>query len=130
VCTPALWASLGEDLTNAPVLQAHTLSSPRGAQPAMTWASCCHITLRGTITSFNRQSMAIMAAAQGEGVAVVPYQMACDMVKRGALIQPVPESCPDQMSYYLVWSARHARAHVISMLSDWLSTELSTSLHP
>ncbi len=124
VCQPELWQTLGEELTHAPMLQAHTTSSPRGEQPVRTWAAHCHVALHGPVMDFNRQSMAVMAAVHGEGVAIVPFQMVRDVLTRGELIRPVALSCPDQMSYYLVWHPEHARPHVIEMLSAWLRAEL------
>ncbi len=122
VCSPELLERHGS-LTSMNVFQAYTSSTPRQVEPVLGWSKATGVNFRGERISFNRQSMAVLAALQGEGAAVVPYQLVRDELEDGRLVCPVEQGCKDEMSYYLVWNHRTSNASVLSVLSDWFINE-------
>ncbi|MEO1270997.1 MAG: LysR substrate-binding domain-containing protein [Myxococcota bacterium] len=125
VCAPEVWSveTSPEALRGLAVLEAYSPKSPRGEPPAAYWSRTTGVALGEHLLTFNRQSMAVAAAVEGQGVAIVPWQVARDALARGTLVQPVPHEAPDQMSYFLVWHPSRARPVAIDLLRSWLQTQ-------
>ncbi len=122
VCAPDLLDQ--QPLEEAPILQAYSPTSPRPDSPERLWARAHGPSLRGVVETFDRQSLALAAAVAGQGVAIVPWQMARDAVRSGLLRRPVPLEIPDPLSYYLVWDRDGAPTEVVDRLHGWLSAQM------
>lgn len=121
VCVPRL---LEEPLEALDVLQAYTASSPRSDEPAVLWAAAARVALTRERVTFNRQSTAVLAALQGEGVAIVPYQLVRDAIASKALSFYSNMSCVDELSYHLVWNPERVEASMLAAIDAWLREEL------
>lgn len=126
VCTPSLLEQTPDfDIEHALLLQAYTPSSPRPDSPIALWMAAQGLSHRGKSSTFERQSMAVIAASSGQGVAIVPSRMACVAMARGELVLADERSARDPLSYYLVWSPEHAPLEAIEMLHAWMIGALS-----
>jgi LysR family glycine cleavage system transcriptional activator len=126
VCAPSVWpegTSL-RHLRRLPVLQAYTAQSPRGESPRACWSQHTGVELGAQEITFNRQSMAVVAATEGQGVAIVPWQIARAALKRGALLRPVAHEAPDALSYYLVWRPERLAQSTRRLLVSWLRQQM------
>lgn len=126
VCAPSVWpanTSLRQ-LRRLPVLQAHTADSPRGEPPRDCWSRHTGMELGPQAITFNRQSMAVMAAVEGQGLAIVPWQIARAALERGELLRPTPAEAPDRLSYYLVWHPERLPQATRRLLTSWLRGQL------
>ncbi len=126
VCAP-LWGSSGDlhaQLRSSTVLEAFTPTSPRGAPPSRMWSEHTGIALKGPVVTFNRQSMAVEAAMEGQGVAIVPWQIARGALEKGTLRQPVTAWSPDPLSYHLVWHPSSVDGRKLEILRQWLAAEM------
>lgn len=122
VCSP----SVANSWRTAPVLQAYSDTSPRPAAPAELWARAFPNQLSREVVTFDRQSLAVVAASSDQGVAVVPRLLARDAIQRGELVQPTLDQLEDPLSYYLVWEPASADSMMIAMLSAWLSDQMQS----
>lgn len=120
VCVPDL---LGANLEDIELLQAYTPSSPRSNEPALLWAAAARVALTRDRITFNRQSTAVIAALQGEGVAIVPYQLVRDAIRARDLSLYSNASCVDELSYHLVWNSERVDASLLAAVDAWLCEE-------
>jgi len=128
VCTPSLLEQTPDfDIAHALLLQAYTPTSPRPDSPLSLWMNAQGLEHKGKSNTFERQSMAVIAASSGQGVAIVPSRMASVALARGELVLADERSARDPLSYYLVWSPEHAPLDAIEMLHGWMISVLSGS---
>ena len=126
VCAPSLLKQ-GVAIEQMTLLQAYSPSSPRPASPVELWTTAHGIELRGKISTFDRQSMALIAASNGQGVAILPSRMASAAMARGELVSADAREVADPLSYHLVWDPEHAILEVIEALHAWLISALKRS---
>lgn len=77
--------------------------------------------------SFENSSLAIQAAVDGVGVAVVQCEYVKDQIKVGTLVAPFEQIARSDVGYHLVWSrTRDARPPLDSFLK-WVQKELGVA---
>lgn len=76
---------------------------------------------------FNQMSMAIAAAAQGQGVALSSLAIAADDLASGRLIAPFPTSVPTPFGYYFLCRPEDAATPRIKALREFLVAEAALS---
>lgn len=77
--------------------------------------------------SFENSSLAIQAAVDGVGVAVVQCEYVKDQIKMGTLVAPFEQIARSDVGYHLVWSrTRDARPPLDSFLK-WVQKELGVA---
>ena len=76
---------------------------------------------------FNQMSMAIAAAAQGQGVALTSFAIAADELAAGRLVQPFKTSVSTPFGYYFVCRPDDASSPRIKALREFLSEEAALS---
>jgi len=76
---------------------------------------------------FNQMSMAIHAAAQGQGVALASLAVAADDLAAGRLIAPFTTSVRTPFGYYLLCRPDQAASPRIAALRDFLVAEAAKS---
>jgi LysR family glycine cleavage system transcriptional activator len=76
---------------------------------------------------FGRMSMAIHAAAQGQGIALSSLAIAADELAAGRLIVPFATSVPTPFGYYFLCRPSQAASPRIAALRDFLVAEAALS---
>jgi LysR family glycine cleavage system transcriptional activator len=134
VCAPAL--AHGEHPIRTPQdLKHHTLLHLDAKPSDSTWptwsdwlkaAGAAEVeTTRGVW--FYQMSMAIHAAAQGQGVALTSLAIAADELASGRLIAPFTMSVPTPFGYYFLCRPDQAASPRIAALRDFLVAEAALS---
>lgn len=133
VCSPVLLA--GENPLNRPRdLRHHTLLHVDWKEAEASWrmwllaADLHHIDpTRGPL--FNMEAMAVQAALDGQGVALVGKKLVEDHLASGRLICPFDEnlSKPLAFSYYLLSALDSVGQPKIEAFRNWLLKEVSVS---
>ncbi len=134
VCSPAL--ALGERPLLAPQdLRRHTLlhlewNPSFSSWPS--WADWLKAAGAGDVDAsrgvfFNQMSMAIAAAAQGQGVALSSLAIAADDLASGRLVAPFATSVPTPFGYYFLCRPADAETPRIKALREFLVAEAALS---
>ncbi|MBV8472152.1 MAG: LysR family transcriptional regulator [Hyphomicrobiales bacterium] len=76
---------------------------------------------------FNQMSMAIAAAAQGQGIALSSLAIAADDLASGRLVAPFATSVPTPFGYYFLCRPEEAEAPRIKALREFLVAEAALS---
>ncbi len=76
---------------------------------------------------FNQMSMAIAAAAQGQGIALSSLAIAADDLASGRLVAPFTTSVPTPFGYYFLCRPEEAEAPRIRALREFLVAEAALS---
>jgi LysR family glycine cleavage system transcriptional activator len=134
VCAPAL-ARGAHPIVRPQDLKDHTLLHLDWNPSSSTWpawsdwlkaAGASEVeTSRGVW--FNHMSMAIHAAAQGQGVALASLAIAADEIAAGRLIAPFTTSVHTPFGYYFLCRPDHAASPRIAALRDFLVAEAALS---
>jgi len=74
--------------------------------------------------SFGNASLAIQAAVDGLGVAIVQRAYVADFLKQGLLITPIDITGRTPMGYYLVWSVRRGTTRAFQSFHQWVLEEV------
>ena len=74
---------------------------------------------------FNQTALSIDAAVNGQGVALAPYLLVHDEIKRGRLINVREIPMPDRYGYYLVYPAKETLSETLSAVIAWLRAEVN-----
>ncbi len=69
---------------------------------------------------FNNTSSRVRAALAGYGVAYVPEDMVCDLVKEGTLVRVMKEWCPAFPGYHLYYPSRRQSSPAFQLVVDAL----------
>lgn len=118
VCSPARATS---DATQQPLLQLYT--APEEAEAWRLAAGLPGSVADGT-TRFDSYLLAIEAAIEGQGIAVVPSFLVAADLRSGRLVTPFDVSIPQPRQWYLV--CRNGQQHLphVSAFADWLQAEV------
>ena len=82
--------------------------------------------------TFSMASMAVEAAIDGQGVALVGHVLVADDIAAGRLVRPFELSFPVQFAYYIVSPLITAERHRVVAFREWLLEEarMSREQHP
>jgi DNA-binding transcriptional LysR family regulator len=69
---------------------------------------------------FNNTTSRLRAALAGYGLAYVPEDMVCDLVKEGTLIRVMKEWCPTFPGYHLYYPSRRQSSSAFQLVVDAL----------
>lgn len=69
---------------------------------------------------FNNTTSRLRAALAGYGIAYVPEDMVCDLVKEGTLIRVMKEWCPSFPGYHLYYASRRQSSPAFQLVVDAL----------
>jgi len=128
VCTPTVQrAGMGlrqpADLVNHAMLQVYT-----AAEDWHDWLEAAGLpTLKGRAApKFDSYLLAIEAAIEGQGVAVVPEFMVAPDLKMGRLVKPCPEiDVQHGASWYLACLEERVKEPSMQHFRNWLVTEIA-----
>lgn len=131
VCSPSLLT--GENALRAPPdLERHTLLHIEWKDAEASWRMWLLAAgLRQVDPTrgprFTMETMALQAALEGQGVALIGDKLAADALATGALVRPFgPElSTPLSFSYYLLSAEARAQQPKIAAFRTWLLAEAS-----
>lgn len=79
---------------------------------------------------FTLSSLAIEAAAQGEGITLAKAALADNDLKTGRLVRLFEQATPTDFAYFIVGPARNFRHAKVKTLIDWLHTEAAALQTP
>jgi len=81
--------------------------------------------LRGAATTrFDSYLLALEAASDGQGIALVPDFLALPDLRSGRLVQPFSHSTPQPAHWYLVFREDRAGDPSLERFRDWLISEV------
>jgi len=127
VCSPALLhAGLGlrqpADLVNHALLQLYT-----AVDECTSWLAAAGVPdVRGSGTvRFDSYLLAIEAAIDGQGVAVVPTFLVAADLRTGRLVAPFPVEIPQPRSWYLVCRDEQRDQPPVQQFRDWLRAQIA-----
>lgn len=80
--------------------------------------------------SFGNSSLAIQAALDGVGVAMVQYEYVKANLADGDLVAPFDLRVRGRNGYYLGWSAQRRVSAAFAQFRDWILEEVSRAKHP
>ena len=134
VCAPAL-AHGGHPIEKPQDLKGHTLLHLNWDPNYATWPSWADwLKAAGAAETeatrgiwFNQMSMAIHAAAQGQGVALTSLAIAADELAAGRLIAPFTTSVHTPFGYYFLCRPDQESLPRIAALRDFLVAEAALS---
>lgn len=129
VCAPALIED-GPPLRRPADLAGHTLLHVEWVEPGTAWsdwlraAGAPEVEARRGPT-FTREEMAVRAALDGKGVALIGDRLVADHVAAGRLVLPFEgiEGATLDQSYHLLVAAGRERAEASTAFRDWLLGE-------
>jgi len=78
--------------------------------------------------SFHDTTLALRAAADGQGVTLGRTLVALDLMKTGALVRPFPTGIASPHGYYVVCLPDRAEEPRVKAFCDWLKAEIAASL--
>lgn len=75
---------------------------------------------------FSMESMAIQAAIEGQGVALISTTLVDEDIAAGRLVRPFPDDVNHQttFSYYLVYPEAHLQRPKVAAFRDWVEKEI------
>jgi LysR family glycine cleavage system transcriptional activator len=127
VCSPAmLHAGLGlrqpADLVNHALLHLYT-----AVDECKAWLSAAGVPdVRGSGTvRFDSYLLAIEAAIDGQGVAVVPTFLVASDLRTGRLVAPFPVEIPQPRAWYLVSRDEQRDQPPVQQFRDWLRAQIA-----
>ena len=77
--------------------------------------------------SFANSSLAIQAAIDGVGIAVVQREYVSSHLAHGSLIAPCNIIASGRNSYYLCWSAKQPASAAFTLFRDWVVSEIDNA---
>lgn len=76
--------------------------------------------------SFSNSSLAIQAAIDGVGVAMVQHEYVRSLLSYGSLITPYDLVARGRNGYYLGWSSKRPAGEAFALFRDWIVTEIES----
>ena len=119
VCSPDRSA----DPASLPLLQLYT--APEEADAWRRAAGLPDTAVTAT-TRFDSYLLAIEAAIEGQGIAVVPSFLVAADLRSGRLVAPFDVEIPQPRRWYLVCRAGQQQLPQVRAFADWLQTEVET----
>ena len=104
-----------------PLLQLYT--APDEAE-AWRLAAGLPTSVEAGTTRFDSYLLAIEAASEGQGIAVVPSFLVAADLRSGRLVTPFDVSIPQPRRWYLVCRAGQQHLPHVSAFADWLQAEV------
>lgn len=94
------------------------------------WLATAHITDIDADAGprFSHESMALQAAVEGHGVALVRTYIAADDLAAGRLVRPFAQTLPEEFGHYFICLPAVLQTPKVAAFRDWLFTELATSV--
>ena len=117
VCSPSV---VDTDPLHQPLLQLFT--APDECDVWLAAAGLATDTQRGTIR-VDSYLLAIEAALDGQGLAVVPWFLVGADVRNGRLVMPVDVRVPQPRRWYLVCRADRAEQRSVGLFREWLRAQ-------
>ncbi len=127
VCSPATaHAGLGlrqpADLVNHSLLQLYTAVDE--AREWLAAAGVPQLTGSGTVR-FDSYLLAIEAAIDGQGVAIVPSFLVAADLRHGRLVAPLGNAIPQARRWYLVCRSERRDRPPVARFRDWLREQVA-----
>ncbi|RBW46815.1 hypothetical protein DS885_06330 [Psychromonas sp. B3M02] len=88
-----------------------------------TFLSENELTTQSKIAQFNQTTLAIDAAANGQGIALAPQILFNNELAQGRLIELCPDTRDNQGGYYLVYPDHHKNSPNRDALINWIFSE-------
>lgn len=124
VCAPALLRT-GPPLNKPSDLVNHTLLQDHPRDYWRMWLMAVGATgvdsERGP--GYQHSNLVLLAAEQGDGVAIARSVLAADALAAGRLVKPFDVTVPAEYAYYLVCPPDHLRRPKVAAFRDWLFAE-------
>lgn len=124
VCAPSLLRS-GPPLNKPSDLVNHTLLQDHPRDFWRMWLMAVGVTgidyERGP--GYQHSNLVMLAAEQGDGVAIARSVLAADALAAGRLVKPFDVTVPAEYAYYLVCPPDHLRRPKVVAFRDWLLAE-------
>lgn len=130
VCSPKLRVGKRSLSKPADLLDATIIHSVRRADDWQRWlngAGYGDLKLTRKLF-FSTSTLAIQAAIDGMGVAMVQHEYVKDRLARGVLVAPFKYVAASGQGYYLVWPTTRRKSSVVSAAVDWIREEAATSI--
>lgn len=126
VCSPSFLRETCQLATPGDLSKATLLHSVRRMDDWPRWLALAGMTdLRPQRSmSFENSSLAIQAAVDGLGVAVVQCEYVREPLKTGALVAPFSLAARSDSGYYLVWSAMRRATPAFQSFLRWVQKEV------
>jgi LysR family glycine cleavage system transcriptional activator len=121
VCSPT---PASADPASLPLLQLYT--APEEADAWRRAAGLPDTAVTAT-TRFDSYLLAIEAAIEGQGIAVVPSFLVAADLRSGRLVAPFDVEIPQLRRWYLVCRAGQQQLPQVRAFADWLQTEVTTA---
>ncbi|MEJ5999074.1 LysR substrate-binding domain-containing protein [Paucibacter soli] len=74
---------------------------------------------------FSHSGLLVQAAVAGQGIALAPYALAHEDLRRGRLLRAAAPALPSGHGYRLLWSAARLDAAPLQAFADWLAGEFA-----
>lgn len=117
VCSPGLQPV---DLTRQTVLQLYT-----APDEAEAWLRAAHVHGTPGTTGFDSYLLAIEAAIDGQGIAVVPTFLVESDLRTGRLVAASDVVIPQPRRWYMVCRSGQQHLPHVRAFADWLQTQIS-----
>ncbi|MGQ3116351.1 MAG: transcriptional regulator GcvA [Hydrogenophaga sp.] len=126
VCSPAFLRDTCPLKTPADLAKATLLHSVRRMDDWQRWLALAGLAkLRPQRNlSFENSSLAIQAAVDGLGVAVVQCEYVKEALKTGTLVAPFELAARSDTGYYLVWSSQRRATPAFQSFLHWVQEEV------
>ncbi len=118
VCSPSL---SGNDLSRQPLLQLYT-----APEEAEAWLRAAGLPGAPSTTGFDSYLLAIEAAIDGQGLAVVPTFLVDGDLRSGRLTAPYGVEIPQPRRWYLVCRSGQQQLPHVRAFGDWLQHQISS----
>lgn len=132
VCAPALAARLKKPADLSTVTLLHW--EEESAEDWAAWLTLAGVPLREGSEGpgvdpargprFDEMSLALAAAAEGQGVALASQALAADDLSSGRLVRPFRPELLSTGAYYLVYPPAHDTRAPVAAFRDWLLAEV------
>ncbi|MFK7856399.1 MAG: transcriptional regulator GcvA [Granulosicoccus sp.] len=135
LCSPALLNDSEKPLSSPQDLIHHTLlhdDTPYEGRP--DWLSWLRAVGVDTVDGqrglhFNRVSLALAAAVQGQGIVLSLEQLASDDLEQGRLAIPFEHKVPLDQAYHVITLQDIADAEHVKAFKDWIMAEAGADAH-
>jgi LysR family transcriptional regulator, glycine cleavage system transcriptional activator len=126
VCSPAFLRDTCQLTTTTDLSKATLLHSVRRMDDWQRWLSLAGVAkLRPQRSlSFENSSLAIRAAIDGLGVAMVQREYVKELLKLGVLVAPFDLVAHGDNGYYLVWSTTRSKTPAFQSFLEWVRQEV------
>lgn len=125
VCSPGLLRE-GASLTPQDLANETLLYSMRRMDDWQRWLECAgaESLVPTRRLSFGNSSLAIQAAVDGLGIAIVQRAYVAELLRTGTLVAPFDLTARTEGGYYLVWSGRRNSSSAFKAFFEWVVNEI------